>query len=325
MIYGSARLEAVVDWIELEIQLAERSNFMTVQDHLGDALKLPAGRNPHVEALDETAGRSASIFRFRIQDPKQIRQLDQVLTRMRERFDFGSPKIVAIEVAFDTYVEGASFRELAEVLTDRYRFLTTAPGDDWYFYRNGGEGRLYLNTLDCRRDLVRHFEQHWQLTDMNSKNVPVRYHAYVKTMDGTQPLLPENYRARLEVTLQGEALPFTTLAQLREFDFTKLADYFKFRRLADTLHPFVRHPMMTWMKDQLGRRGQYRRPVRQGDVMKYAKRKVLFRHSTVADEALNAAAYECLRKLTTAWRSKRGGADFPGHSQAQTRTNTANA
>ncbi len=44
--------------------------------------------------------------------------------------------------------------------------------------------------------------------------MPVRYHAYVKTMDGTQALSPENYRARLEVTLQGEALPFTTLEQL---------------------------------------------------------------------------------------------------------------
>jgi hypothetical protein len=325
MIYGNAWLEAVVDWIELEIQLSERSNFMTVQDHLRDALKLPAGSNPHVEALDETAGRSASNFRFRIQDPKQMRQLDQVLARMRERFDFGSPQILAIEVAFDTYVQGGSVRDLAEVMTDRYRFLTTAPGDDWYFYRNSGEGRLYLNTLDCRRDLVRHFEQQWQMTDRNSKTVPVRYHAYVKTMDGTQALSPETYRARLEVTLQGEALPFTTLEQLKAFDFTKMADHFKFRRLADTLHPMIRHPMMTWMKDQLGRRGQYRRPIRKGDEMKFAKRKVLFRHSTVADDGLNAAAYECLRKLTTAWRSKRAGADFPGHSLAQTRTDTANA
>lgn len=325
MTHGDFWLGAVVDWIELEIQLAERSNFMTVQDYLRGALRLPAHRNPHVEALDETAGRSASIFRFRIQDPKQMRQLDRVLARMRERFDFGLPHVVAIEVAFDTYAQGASVRDLAEVITDRYRFLTTAPGDDWYFYRNSGEGRHYLNTLDCRRDLIRHFEQQWQLTDRNNKNEPVRYHAYVKTTDGAQALLPENYRARLEVTLQGEALPFTTLDQLKEFDFTKLADHFKFRRLADTLHPMARFPLMTWSKEQLGRRGQYRRPIRQGDEMKYAKRKILFKHSTVADERLNAAAYECLRKLTTAWHSKRVGADFPGHSQAQTRSNTASA
>ena len=159
MIYGDSRLEAVVDWIELEIQLPDRSNFMTVQNHLREALKLPAERNPHVKPLDETTGRSASIFRFSIQDPKQAKQVDQVLAGMRERFDFGSPRIVGIEVSFDTYVQGASVRDLAEVMTDRYRFLTSPPGDDWYFYRTTGERRIYLNTLVCRRDLVRHFEQ----------------------------------------------------------------------------------------------------------------------------------------------------------------------
>lgn len=325
MIYSNSWLEAVIDWIELEIRLTQRSNFMAVQDHLRDALTLPDGRKPHVEALDETAGRSASIFRFRIQDPKQMKHLNQLLAEMRTRFDFGSPKIVAIEVAFDTYIQGASIRDLAEVMTDRYRFLTSVPGDDWYFYRNGGEGRVYLKTLDCRRDLVRHFEQQWQLTDRNSKSASVRYHAYVKTVDGAQALSSDNHRARLEVTLQGEALSLITLEQLKEFDFTKLADHFKFRCLADTLHPMIRYALMVWSKEQLGRRGGYRRPIRQGGELKYAKRKILFRHSTVADDRLNAAAYECLRKLTTAWRSRRVSANFPGHSQKRTSTNTANA
>lgn len=303
---------AAVDWVALQIQLSKRSNFMEVRDELRDALQLPDHEKLYVEALDETSGRSASLFLFRIQDPIQGQKLDQVAARLRQRFDLNSIQVVGIEIAFDTYCTGASVRELAEIAADRYRFLTTAPGDDWYFYRRTGEGRRYINDdteIGQRRDLVKCFAEGWQLTDRNSQDAPVRFHAYVKTTDRGRDLLPHAYRARLEITLQGSALPCTTVEELKHFDFAELAKHFKFRRLADDLHPAARYALMTWTKQQLGRRGRYRRPnwKKIGTYSGASK----FRGSTVADDELNDAAYECLRKLTRDWRSSRMRADFP--------------
>jgi hypothetical protein len=319
MISRTSTNRAAVDWVALQIQLSERSNFMTVQDELRIALQLAANHTPFVEAMDETSGRSASIFRFRIQNPRQAK-VDQVVARLRQRFDFGPVQVVGIEVAFDTYRQGANVQELAEIAADRYRFLTTAPGNDWYFYRCRGEGRRYINDSDeigNRRDLVKHFAEGWQLTDRDSQAAEVRFHAYVKTWDNGRQLLPQAYRARLEVTLQGAALPCSTLDQLARFNFASLAKHFKFRRLAADLLPVVRHPLMTWTKQQLGRRGRYRRPNR-NKIGTYSGVSA-FKGSTVADDELNAITYECLRKLTRDWRSKRANADFPEDFGQQSR------
>lgn len=322
MSYGVFRLEAAVDWVELEIQLAERSNFWTVQDTLKAALQLPVDEKLYVNSLDRASGNAASIFRFRVQDPKQMRRIDQVLSHLRQCFIVSAVQVVAIEVAFDTYCQGASVRQLAEIAADRYRFLTSAPGNDWYFYRDQGEGRRYIKTLDHRRDLIQCFEEQWQLTDRNNKDVAIRYHAYVKTRDGNKKLFPKQYRARLEVTLQEAALTCSTLDTLERFDFASLAKLFKFRRFADDLHPAARHALTVWSKEQHGKRGKYRRPNRHM-AGKYSGTSV-FKCSTVADDDLNEAAYESLRKLTRDWRSQRLSADFPEHFEPQTRTDAGN-
>lgn len=306
-----------VDWVELQIDLAERSNFWTVQTALRAALRLPESVTPYIEALNEGDGRAASAFRFRIQDPKRVSCVTQVLADLRERFRVVSVQIVGVEIAFDTYVKDASIRQLAEIAADRFRFLTSPPGDDWYFYRDKGEGRRYVATLDRRRDLVRCFEEQWQLTDRRDKSPDVRYHAYVKTQDADRPLLPRQHRARLEITLQGMALPFTTEEALAAFNFSTLAKHFKFRRLADDLYPAAKFALATWSREQHGRRGKYRRP-KHSQIGRHAGTSV-FRCSTVADEALNAAVYECLRKLTREWRSARVAADFPEGSTPKTR------
>lgn len=312
MNHGTLTFRAAVDWVAIQIQLAERSNFMTVRDALRDALQLLGNEAPYVEALDETRGRSASIFRFRIQDPMRGWRIRQVLDRLRKRFDFGHIQVVGIEVAFDTYCQGANVRELAEIAADRYRFLTAKPSADWYFYRRPGEGRRYINDdnmIGQHRDLVKCFAEGWQLTECNSQAADIRFHAYVKTRDSGCDLPPQEYCARLEITLQGAALPLTTVDELERFNFTRLSRHFKFRRLADGLHPAARHALMTWSKSQLGRGGRYRRPNwnRIGTYSGISK----FRGSTIANDDLNEAAYECLRKLTRDWRSRRGYADFP--------------
>ena len=70
MDYRGDKIEVVIDWVEFEIQLGDRSNFWTVQDYLREALQLPEGSKPGVDALDATETGSASAFRFRVQDPR---------------------------------------------------------------------------------------------------------------------------------------------------------------------------------------------------------------------------------------------------------------
>jgi hypothetical protein len=315
---GNFRFRAVVDWVAVEIHLTERSNFWTVQAALRAALRLPNTATPYIEPLDEGDGRAASMFRLRIQDPKRMSRVTQALAELHERFQLKAVEIVAIEVAFDTYRKGGTLGQLAEIAADRFRFLTSAPGDDWYFYRDKGDGRRYVNTLDHRRELIRCFEEQWQLTDRQAKSADVRYHAYVKTRDADRQLLPQHHRARIEITLQGASLPFRTAEALEAFNFTALAKHFKFRRFADNLHPAARLALMSWSKEQHGRRGKYRRPNR-SQVGRYAGTSV-FKCSTVADEELNAVVYECLRKLTRDWRRTRSAADFPERYLEQTRT-----
>lgn len=291
--------EVSVDWIDIEVQIARQSNFWSLQSALQTALQLSDGVTPFVAALDSGSGNAASCFRVRIQNPLGRSQLVTALAEIQRRFGLVNARPLAIEVAFDTYHAGGTVRSLAEVATDRFRFITATPGDDWYFYRKQNEGRQYLKTLPQRRDIVKCFEQGWQLTDSNSKQSDVRYHAYVKTHDGGQSLIPSKYCARLEVTLSNSSLALT-VEELVNFNFTRLAKFFKFRRLADDLHPAAKTALSYWSGRQYGRSGKYRRPVRNSPG-KYSGTSV-FRTSTVADEELNAAAYECLRKLTRSWR-----------------------
>lgn len=323
---GDVTHKAAVDWIAFEIRLSKRSNFMAVQDELRTALDLPAHRKPYVEALDEVEGenhRAASVFRFRIQDPRNAAQLDHVMSALHKRFAIADVRIIGMEIAFDTYQSGASVRELAEIVVDRYRFLTTPPVNKWYLYRKKGEGRRYIENdsdyspIGTRRDLVTHFAEGWQLTDCDSKGVPSRVHAYVKMFDGVygkdeapDPLDPVEYRARIERTLQDDQLPCKTLDDLIRFDFTKLAEHFKFRRLDDTIHPAAKWALTTGATFQLGKKGKYRRPNRK-KVGTYSGTS-FYRGSTIADDKLNSATYESLRTLTLNWRSRRARADFPG-------------
>jgi hypothetical protein len=298
-----------IDWIELEIQLSRQSNFWTVQDALRAALQMPHQITPFVEAINSGSGNAASAFRFRIQNPMRLHQLTKALDGLSSKFGLEDVKLTAVELAFDTYHHGGGLRQLAELAADRFRFITAQPGDDWYFYRRQKENRRYVNTLPQRRELVEHFEHLWQLTDRNSKDTDVRYHAYVKTQDNGKALVPSRYCARLEVTLRGVALPFRTVAELATFNFAKLAHHFKFRRLADDLHPAVKQALASWSGRQHGRSGRYRRPDRHR-LGRYSGTSV-FRASTVADDELNATVYECLRKLTRDWRSQKRNADFP--------------
>jgi len=307
------KFNVVCDYAIFEVRTVKKTQAYHIHSHSNDGFSHVQGCDPDTGEpfVDGLKNTTTTLFRCAVQDPKQFRDIAALFDFIAERWGIDAqPTLVCLEIALDAYRKGGSIKELAGIATDLYRFSTYAPGDYWYFYRRAGDGRVKINELDfSRRDIVKHFEAHWQLTDRNSQEVDTRLHAYVKTQDGGESLTPNNHRARFEVTLKGKALPCTTLQDLGKLDFVCLADYFKFRRLADDMNPQARWALKEFSCVQLGRRGKYRRK-HKAIVGKYSGTST-FRGSTVADTQLNEVVYECLRKLTRAWRKTGGSADFP--------------
>lgn len=314
MDYRGDKIEVVIDWVEVEIQLGDRSNFWTVQDHLRDALQLPEGSKPGVDALDATETGSASAFRFRVQDPRCMNAVTEILAALGERFNIVTVRVVAIEVAFDTYRDGATKNELAEIVADRYRFSSRPPskGCHWLLYRRKGErpmtiGRATrlgkLDNVETPRELVRCLADEWQITDCEDRDRPdIRFHGYVKAWnDGEAIADSAQWCARWEVTLRGSMLPIGNLQELGQFDFTKLAHYFSFCRFGDDVPRIVRHAFATTSVAQLGMKGSYPRANRSGGTRLYAGTRS-YRRSMVADEMNKVIHDSCLKKLNRQWR-----------------------
>lgn len=293
---------------------------MHVQNQLNDATAFVNGCDengtPFAKGLENT---TTCDFRLKIQNPKNAISLQKFKKRTSKLSADAAWRLTGLEVAFDTYLPNANIRALAEIATDLYRFSTNKPEQDWNLYRQRGEGRTYVNTLN-RRDLVERMADGWQLTDARSKEIATRYHVYVKTTDnGGKLSLPANqHRARFEVTLRGDALPCQSLEELMTFDFTRLADHFKFRKLAPDDYRWrtptggrpvgVRQGLRHWYvvhdASQLGLRGEYKRPSSK-IVGSYLNGKpAQFRRITVADDELSRrGAQDQLRKLTRRWKS----------------------
>lgn len=309
---GLVRHVTAIDWIGFEIHTKDRHKFQTVQNALRVAQRLPQGAKLYVLACNDNGVQSetgaSDVFRFKIHDPESFSTVNRVIDDLRETFGFASqPRPIAIEVAFDTYQEGATVYQLAQIALDRYRFSNYEPLAKWHLYRERGAKVIDLDRLkyDHQREITKRLADGYQLTDTRDKHgASLRAHAYVKTSDngGNERLEPEQYRARTERTLQGCRFKVRTMQDLNQFDFASLAPLFEFRRLSDDLHPAARHALTVNSAQQLGRKGAYPRkhPTKIGQFDK--TKTAAFRMSTVADTALNREVRDQLRNLTTAWQ-----------------------
>lgn len=124
---------------------------------------------------------------------------------------------------------------------------------------------------------------------IGNKTDPTSQRIYFKTTDHNGKPIEDTreHRARIEVTLQGEALPMTTLEDWEGYSFKGLAEFFKFRVLKDGLDPTIK--AAAEYPARIGKREKRNR--REGGTRLYAKQ-------TRADTALNRKAYDALRELT---------------------------
>lgn len=147
------------------------------------------------------------------------------LDELRMRYPFVAlPKITAIEVACDFQHKAGSIPETL-AMTHRLQSSLFADGTKHRQFDPATGKNRYLDHLGDRLDPNLNFR-------IGNKVDPLSWQCYFKRVDKQQPLSEDQWRARVEVTLQGAAPQengLNLLSDLEHFRFDKLAGLFRFR------------------------------------------------------------------------------------------------
>lgn len=299
-------IKAVVDWLDVEFVTPRRWQPGWLNKKLGSS---------RVTALNLGADRTATYFQARFQDPESFAQVALAL-RERAGVTMESGVFVrGIEVAVDFYARDNDRAKLAQITAHLAQMLKKPVDvDNRRFVKGKNErtpqGKVLKKatvdgaqgfTLDC---MIQRFMDGWELVIGNHGNEhhqasDAAQRLYVKDVDNNeQPLPQDQHRARCEIRLQGNQLPFATLEQAAASNFEELADWFKWRMLKDDLSPLQRG--LAGADGRLGARRIGNARNRKGGGQRE------FDTRTSADELLNSKVYDALRALT-----RRVSAGFP--------------
>jgi hypothetical protein len=286
----SFSIKALVDWVDVEIETRYSTNFQTVQKAFAGAFDLPEGINFHVEAVNPNDGGGTCHFSVRIHDVKAYSEIERKLIKVSAKLPLRPGfNIEKIEVSIDAYCD-----DPAEQAALFYKFMANPVSGNRRVYRDyRGSGKA----VPCQfQSIARHLSEGWQI-GIGNKTDNEYQHIYVKdsdTINGQRQEVAK--RARLEVRLSGNALPYQTPEEWQQCKFEGLADYFRQRRLKQDLEPLIQ--TLADAVNQIGERKIRNR--REGGTRHYSK-------VTKADP-INEAIRDALRKLSGRWKStgKRG-------------------
>lgn len=300
MNYKKFRFNAVIDWIELEIQTVNPTNFQTIKRHIERFGEKP----PFVNAIDPGAGSAASQFRFKIQDPKNWQHVAAILNGVNDDIPLlvASIKVKSIEVSVDAYSKNATYDELKKLTGRFYRYLTNPVSQN---HRFSGKIEGDVEFICSHMDVEKFLALERNICIGNSKDDDSGFKKYKaddeymqiyfkKTDNGGTPITVSDYRARIEIRLQGSKLPCSTLSEWRQFKFESLSPYFNFR--IDNNEIIEKAP--EWYRKVV-----YSVVAQLGAIGANQRRK----HSllTLPDKELNNHVYEALRCLSDRMLSKR--------------------
>ena len=226
--------QAVVDWVEVRVRLPRPSQPRHVRARMAAALP-HWGAPPYVVAETSSPTGTAVSFTFRVQDPlgpdRLLADL-QLLGQDGERpLTEGDIEIVAIEVALDVYpsVRTRPASDLARVA--HYLHLHHARPPKGTVRVTGPDGgSIIWNHGDVQAAL--RAGKTINTGDVTSNH---RSRCYVKTHDTVDgksyaPVALSEHRARLEITLAADLVPFATIAGWRSFAFPKLSKQLALRK-----------------------------------------------------------------------------------------------
>lgn len=217
-------------------------------------------------------------------DIRSPRDLENRLGELvKEYHPTEEPTPIGLELALDAEHEADDDTALAELAAIMWRMNTSDISENQRIYRTRGTA----TTVPSYERLVSKLLAGVQLAEGNKWDSVYR-HGYLKTSDDNNRQACR-HRARLEIRLQGQGCPFSTLDALRTFDWMQLREWFRFRRLKDGISDIER--LVAHRGGDLGKK----RP----RLVKGVTRQ--FSRLTLADGDLRDRAYDALRTLDKRW------------------------
>lgn len=278
------RYRAVVDWIEIQIQTDDTTNFQTVRRAYGRAF--PHVSKPFVKAIEANEGGGSKTFAILLHDTERFSDITTQLEKLRKEIPIHRQfSIVGIEIALDVYC-GNPVEQAAKF----YKFAANPVSENRRMYRDfRGSGKA----VPRFESLVRHLSEGWNI-NIGNKSDDIRQHIYVKDTDTKQGQRKQvEKRARFEITLKGPYLPSQTQDGWQLCKFEQFADYFRLRELKPELEPFEQ--MIAEASNQIGKRETINR--KEGGTRK---------HSKLTQAApFNEGMRNALRGLSRRWKSKK--------------------
>lgn len=274
------KLEAVVDFVKVRVDLDRHTNFHTVRS---------LTRATYVESHDEGPGGAASAFTLRFDDPPTWKDLQTRLEALSGIYGFvAQPSMQELEVSLDAYCRDGSgdIEKLADLAAHFFQFKTRHESDNVRIYRRTGE----VESANTNPDRIRSKLLQGHMVGDGNTFDPLYGRIYVKRTDGSGKIvLPQaEWRARYEWKFSGNELPFHRLSDAAAFRFEDLAKLFKFREpkpggITNPIQALVagRAPALGARAENPGLRSRRH-----------------YSPFTKADKRLNAVTYEALKALT---------------------------
>ena len=291
MDYKNFRFEAVVDFIEIQIHTVDRTR--------GDIVKLKTGVS-YATPVDKTSGNSASIFKICLYNVKSFADLHDRVRCIELSVPVSSPTIITmIEVAFDAYnklqlspaAAAASLAEMAAHMA--YHVANPVSVNQRTFHDYKGSGRAMPISIEA---LMRELADGRNVGFGNLKDDKYQ-HGYFKTTDCKVPIEDQRqHRARFEIRLAGQCLPFANVEGWKDFKFESLAKYLSFRRQPDSPSKF-REMMIDAYASKASHRRNTRRRSGGGTTA----------HIMPADADLNRIVRKRLQGLSLRWQTAEKG------------------
>lgn len=289
MDYTRFTFSAVADWIEIEVTTASSTNAPTIRRR--------CGLSGFVTPCNAEESGAASVFRVRLQDPRDWQGVTKRLRQIDAEFPFlRPPTVTGIEISLDARSKTASREELIELTARFYKFSTFMASKN---RRYEGAYRGGVKAITSGFDQIRQEIGQGRVIAIGNQQDdpqgrwrcdPVSQRIYFKTTDNRQALDPAEHRARIEVTLQGDGLPGQSLQFWEQFNFSDLTEFFRFRQIKPNLPPVDQ--LIADRLEQIGERSTRNR--REGGTRLHGK-------LTSADTTLNKRTKDALRHLSKRW------------------------
>jgi len=265
----------VIDFVEFRFVTKQPTNGFSIKRNTGFV---------YVEPVNEGAGGAATIFKVRFHDVTFWNDLERSIKKLKSLYELESePVISTLEVSFDAYSKDSNFDELVEHATN-FNTMLANPVSDNRRITFGVKNELIL--IHSKERLLTLLRRGGTICIGKQESDDESMRIYIKTIDKKKPIPQDHYRARIEITLRGNALPFSNLDDAKNYKFTELSRYFKFRQFKS-----YSTEGLTLIERTFAIIGERKRRYRKGVGAR------MYSLSTLAHTALNRIVYDNLRGM----------------------------